>query len=107
MREDLPSRHEREAAAAYVAELSRDLALIARKNGLDALGFILEMARLEAENVTRHVNGGADRYFRLIPILSSSAALAWPSGSMPSFTCSARMKLRCSKVIGPLNSLTS
>ena len=57
MREDLPSRHDREAAAAYVAELSRDLALIARKNGLDALGFILEMARLEAENVTRHVNG--------------------------------------------------
>ena len=48
---------DREAAAAYVAELSRDLALIARNNGFDALGFILEMARLEAENVTRHVNG--------------------------------------------------
>ena len=39
-----------EAAAAYVAELSRDLAAIARHHGLDALGFILEMAQLEAEN---------------------------------------------------------
>jgi hypothetical protein len=37
------------AAAAYIADLSTDLALIARRNGLDALGFILEMARLEAE----------------------------------------------------------
>ncbi len=48
---------DREAAAAYVAELSRDLALIARRHDLDALGFILEMARLEAENTTRHMNG--------------------------------------------------
>ncbi len=57
MREDLPSVDDRQAAAAYVAELSRDLALIARRHGLDALGFILEMARLEADNATRHVNG--------------------------------------------------
>ncbi len=57
MSEEPPSRHDREAAAAYVAELTRDLALIARNNGFDALGFILEMARLEAENVARHVNG--------------------------------------------------
>jgi hypothetical protein len=48
---------DREAAAAYVAELSRDLALIARHHGLDALGYILEMARLEAEHVTRNMNG--------------------------------------------------
>ena len=47
----------REAAAAYVAELSRDLALIARRHGLDTLGFILEMARLEAENAALHMNG--------------------------------------------------
>jgi hypothetical protein len=44
-------------AAAYVAELSADLALIARKHGLDALGYILDMARLEAENATRHMDG--------------------------------------------------
>ena len=45
------------AAAAYVAELAGNLALIARRHGLDALGYILDMARLEAENATRHVNG--------------------------------------------------
>ena len=43
-------------AAAYVAEMAADLARMARKHGLDALGFILEMAQLEAENATRHVN---------------------------------------------------
>jgi hypothetical protein len=47
----------REAAAAYVAELAGNLAALARHHGLDALGFILEMARLEAENATRHTNG--------------------------------------------------
>jgi hypothetical protein len=45
------------AAAAYVAELSADLATIARRHGFVALGYILDMARLEAENATRHVNG--------------------------------------------------
>jgi len=48
---------DREEAAAYVAELSRDLAVIARRHGLDVLGYLLEMARLDAENVTRHMNG--------------------------------------------------
>lgn len=45
------------AAATYVAELSAELARLARRHGLDALGYILDMARLEAENATRHVNG--------------------------------------------------
>lgn len=57
MREDVQSTGDREAAAAYVAELSRDLAAIAHGHGLTALGYILEMARLEAENATRHANG--------------------------------------------------
>jgi hypothetical protein len=48
---------DRVAAAAYVAELSADLATIARRHGLVALGYILDMAKLEAENATRHVNG--------------------------------------------------
>jgi hypothetical protein len=47
----------RAAAAEYVAELTAELAALARKHGLDALGFILDMARLEAENENRHVNG--------------------------------------------------
>lgn len=48
---------DRAAAANYVAELSTELAHLARQHGLDALGYILDMARLEAENATRHVNG--------------------------------------------------
>ena len=44
-------------AAAYVAELAGDLASIARRHGLDALGYILDMAKLEAETVRRHAGG--------------------------------------------------
>ena len=45
------------AAAAYVAELTASLATIARKHGFDALGYILDMARLEAESARRHTDG--------------------------------------------------
>jgi hypothetical protein len=48
---------DRVAAANYVAELSAELAELARQHGLDALGYILDMARLEAENNTRCING--------------------------------------------------
>ena len=48
---------DRTAAAKYVAELSAELANLARRHGLDALGYILDMARLEAESASRHVNG--------------------------------------------------
>jgi hypothetical protein len=48
---------DRTAAAGYVAELSAELATLARQHGLDTLGYILDMARLEAENASRHVNG--------------------------------------------------
>jgi hypothetical protein len=47
----------RAAAADYIATVSSELALLARRHGLDALGYILDMARLEAENAAR-VNGG-------------------------------------------------
>jgi hypothetical protein len=40
--------------ANYVATMSADLATMARRSGLDTLGYLLEMVRLEAENVTRH-----------------------------------------------------
>jgi hypothetical protein len=52
-----PDPVDRTAAAKYVAELSAELANLARRHGLDALGYILDMARLEAENATRHMNG--------------------------------------------------
>ena len=48
---------DRVAAANYVAELTAELAALARGHGLDALGYILDMARLEAENAVRYVNG--------------------------------------------------
>ena len=38
-----------ESAAHYIAALAGELAEIASRNGLDALGTILEMARLEAD----------------------------------------------------------
>lgn len=44
------------AAANYVAELTASLAIVARKHGFDTLGYILDMARLEAESASRHVN---------------------------------------------------
>ena len=45
------------AVADYVAAMSGDLAVMARRHGMETLGYLLEMARLEAENVTRHNNG--------------------------------------------------
>jgi hypothetical protein len=43
--------------ASYVAELTAELAKLSRQHGLDALAFILDMARLEAENSPRYING--------------------------------------------------
>jgi hypothetical protein len=49
-----PNGHETpDSAAEYIATLTRELAQIARRNGLDALGYILEMARLEADQVAK------------------------------------------------------
>ena len=43
----------RAAVASYVATLSADLAVMARRTGLDTLGYLLEMVRLEAETSIR------------------------------------------------------
>ncbi len=43
----------RMAVAQYVAAIAADLAKLARLNGLETLGHILDMARLEAENEAR------------------------------------------------------
>jgi hypothetical protein len=50
-----------EAVASYVATIAGDLAGISRRNGLNTLGYLLEMVRLEAESVARNPqaqNGG-------------------------------------------------
>ena len=47
----------RAEAASYIAEMTASLAKMARNHDLEALGYILDMARLEAENAIRHVRG--------------------------------------------------
>jgi hypothetical protein len=46
-------------AAAYIAELCGDLSSIARRQQLDTLVYILDMARLEAQNLIRPPGGKA------------------------------------------------
>ena len=47
----------RAAAASYIADLTSNLAEIARTHGLETLSYVLEMARLEAES-TAHQDRG-------------------------------------------------
>jgi hypothetical protein len=47
-----------ESVAVYIAALTGELSLLARANGLDALGYILRMARLEADDIAK---GSAER----------------------------------------------
>jgi hypothetical protein len=42
-----------DTAASYIASLTEQLAALARRNGLDALGYILDMAQLEAHQVSK------------------------------------------------------
>jgi hypothetical protein len=49
--EDEPA--DRDAAATYIATLTGELARLARKFGYEALAYILDMARMEAENAGR------------------------------------------------------
>ena len=49
-----PNGHETpDSAAQYIATLTQELAQLARRNGLDTLSYILEMARLEADQVAK------------------------------------------------------
>jgi len=48
---------ERAATAAYIATMTGDLAEMARRHGLDALGYLLDMARLEAQTQPRLTKG--------------------------------------------------
>ena len=41
-----------------MASLSGDRASMARRSGLDTIGYLLETVRLEAENETRHGQNG-------------------------------------------------
>ncbi len=52
--------HNRIEVASYVATLSADLSAMARRNGLDTLGYLLEMVRLEAESAARRTPRGSN-----------------------------------------------
>ncbi len=41
-------------AAGYIASLSNELRVLARKSGFNTLEYLLEMVRLEAENLNQH-----------------------------------------------------
>jgi len=41
------------AAAKYIASLADELSQLAKRHGLDALSYILDMARLEADNIAK------------------------------------------------------
>lgn len=51
-------------AALYIASLTDELARLAKKHGLDTLAYLLEMARLEADQVSKaaggRTNGGSN-----------------------------------------------
>jgi hypothetical protein len=47
-----------ESVAVYIAALARELSQLARANGLDALGYILDMARLEANEASKGSSEG-------------------------------------------------
>jgi len=49
----VPQQSGRAEAATYIADLTADLASMARRHGLGTLGYLLDMARMEAENLAQ------------------------------------------------------
>jgi hypothetical protein len=47
------------AAANYIGTLTEELAQLARHHGLESLRYILEMARLEADQIAKGSNDGS------------------------------------------------
>ncbi|HET7847604.1 MAG TPA: hypothetical protein VFL51_00945 [Pseudolabrys sp.] len=43
----------------YLEIISEDLARLARGQGLETLGYLFELARLEAKNIKRHSDAGS------------------------------------------------
>jgi hypothetical protein len=48
------------AAALYIGTLAEELAQMARRHGLESLSYILEMARLEADQVVKGSGEGGN-----------------------------------------------
>ena len=49
------------AVANYLATMTAELSMLARHYGFDVLGYLLEMARLEAEKSAQSFNGKSGR----------------------------------------------
>jgi hypothetical protein len=49
----LPDRMNQAAVSTYLADLTGELAAVARDHNLHTLAFLLDMARLEAENISQ------------------------------------------------------
>jgi phage I-like protein len=58
--ESEPKDGEKAATAAYVASLVANLAALARKQKLDTLEYLLDMARLEAEGLAESLAQGGN-----------------------------------------------
>ncbi len=48
----LKAEQDRDQVAVYLAALTSELAMVARRHGLETLSYLLDMAHLEAENVS-------------------------------------------------------
>ena len=48
------------ALGVYMATMTASMARIARQNGFEALGYLLELAHLEAETIRRQQSTGTD-----------------------------------------------
>jgi hypothetical protein len=68
----------RTSLAAYVANITADLAALARRNGLDTLGYLLEMARLEADTPAP----GAARTGARTPHNPALVLAGWPHAQL-------------------------
>jgi hypothetical protein len=55
-----PRSDEQAAAATYIASLTSALADLARQRGLMELSYLLEMARLEAEDISFRMRASAE-----------------------------------------------
>jgi hypothetical protein len=59
--DDAPDAAETAATAAYISELTFNLSALARAKGLRSLGYLLDMARLEAERIAVQPTDGSAR----------------------------------------------
>jgi hypothetical protein len=56
-----PGESTAEAAAVYIASLTEELARFARTHGFESLAYLLDLARLEADQISKSSAGCATR----------------------------------------------